>query len=82
MAGAGSTDVIEVDARGLYCPLPILRLSKALVLNPRWIAARLFATDPATSADVEAFCRERGHTLHSSRREGPVLVFEIEKRSS
>ena len=49
---------LEVDARGLLCPLPVLRLARALRRAPAGTVAVLLATDPAAVADVEAFCRE------------------------
>ncbi|HEX9287441.1 MAG TPA: sulfurtransferase TusA family protein [Thermoanaerobaculia bacterium] len=70
---------IEVDARGLLCPLPILRLARAFRGSPSGAVARLLATDPAAVADVEAFCREKGYTLLATDREGGVLRFRIRK---
>ena len=70
---------LEVDARGLLCPLPILRLARALRRAPAGTVAVLLATDPAAVADVEAFCRESAHTLLSTEREGPLYRFRVEK---
>jgi tRNA 2-thiouridine synthesizing protein A len=39
----------------------------------------LLATDPAAVGDVEAFCREKGHTLLATDREGEVLRFRVRK---
>ena len=63
---------ILVDARGLYCPIPVLRLARAFRGQPAGLTARLLATDPAAVEDVEVFCRERGHELVQSLREGDV----------
>jgi tRNA 2-thiouridine synthesizing protein A len=70
---------IEVDARGLLCPLPILRLARAFRHLPSGSVARLLATDPAAIPDVEAFCREKGHTLLATDRDGGVLRFLVRK---
>jgi tRNA 2-thiouridine synthesizing protein A len=70
---------IQVDARGLLCPIPILRLEKALRGEPGGTVALLRATDPAAVEDVRAFCRETGHSLLEERREGEVLIFRIRK---
>jgi tRNA 2-thiouridine synthesizing protein A len=70
-----------VDARGLYCPIPILRLAKAFRGQPAGVAARLLATDPAAVEDVDVFCRERGHELLESLREGDVFFFLVRKVS-
>jgi tRNA 2-thiouridine synthesizing protein A len=51
--------VILVDARGLRCPLPVLRLQARLEEADRWT---LLTDDPAAAVDVPAFARERGLT--------------------
>ena len=72
-------DEIEVDARGLYCPLPVLRLARALRAQPAGRVARLLATDPVSVQDVEVFCREQRATLLDSRRDGDVFAFRVRK---
>jgi tRNA 2-thiouridine synthesizing protein A len=75
------TDV-EVDARGLLCPLPILRLARAFRRAPAGTVARLLATDPAAVEDVETFCREGRHELLSTERDGTLLRFRVRKADS
>ena len=70
---------LEIDARGLLCPLPVLRLARALRKSPPGTVARLLATDPAAIEDVNAFCRETRHELVSLEREGKILRFRIRK---
>ena len=70
---------LEVDARGLLCPLPVLKLAKAIRQELPGTVARLLATDPAAVEDVEVFCRERGHGLLESRREDSTYLFLIRK---
>ena len=72
---------IEVDARGLWCPIPVLRLAKAIRTSPSGAVALLLATDPAAAEDVSVFCRERGHELLELAREGGVLSFRVRKGS-
>ena len=72
---------LVVDARGLYCPIPILRLARAFRGRPDGAVARLLATDPAAVEDVDVFCREGGHELLDSRREGSLYSFRVKKRS-
>lgn len=57
----------EVDARGLLCPLPVLRLRKRLLALQPGQALRLVATDPAAMIDVPHFCAEGGHVLRATR---------------
>ena len=53
----------EVDARGLNCPLPILRTKKALNDMQSGEVIRVVATDPASVRDFEAFARQTGNSL-------------------
>ena len=73
-------DEVLVDAKGLYCPIPILRLAKVLRGKPAGILVRLLATDPAAVEDVEVFCRELGHELVEARGDGEVFTFLVRGR--
>ena len=53
-----SQPLIRIDARGLRCPLPVLRLRK--LAEGKSGRVELLADDPAAEADVPAFARERG----------------------
>ena len=53
----------EIDARNLLCPLPVLRLRRALQALPLGGRVALIATDPAAVLDVPHFCAEAGHRL-------------------
>ena len=57
----------EVDARGLNCPLPILRTKKALSEMQSGQLLRILATDPGAGEDLQAFARQTGHTLETER---------------
>ncbi len=59
------TCTLEIDARHLLCPLPVLRLRKALQPLPAGATVRLVATDPAAVIDVPHFCTQGGHELVS-----------------
>ena len=52
---------LEIDALGLLCPLPVLRLRKRLSGQPSGAVVRLLADDPAAAIDVPHFCNEAGH---------------------
>ncbi|WP_112873337.1 sulfurtransferase TusA family protein [Paracoccus endophyticus] len=54
---------LELDARHLLCPLPVLRLRRALSALPPGAQVALIATDPAAVLDVPHFCAEAGHVL-------------------
>jgi len=53
----------DVDARGLNCPLPILRAKKALAEMSSGEVLRVTATDPGSVRDFQAFARQTGNTL-------------------
>lgn len=66
-----------LDAKGLNCPLPILRAKKALKDMPTGAVLQILATDPGAVKDFEAFCRTTGNELMSSSNAGGVYTFEI-----
>ncbi len=57
------TGEATVDARGLRCPMPVIRLAKAARDLPDGAVVTVLATDPAARHDVPAWARMRGHTL-------------------
>ena len=59
---------VEVDARGLACPLPILRLAQAARALQPGAQILLLATDPAAETDLEAWCVATGHQLLSTEQ--------------
>lgn len=57
---------LELDARGLKCPLPILRTKKALSGMQPGQVLKVVTTDPGSVKDFEAFARQTGHVLESA----------------
>jgi tRNA 2-thiouridine synthesizing protein A len=55
--------MIEVDARGLKCPLPIIRAAQAARRAEPGELLTVLSTDPAAEPDFQAWCRMRGHEL-------------------
>jgi tRNA 2-thiouridine synthesizing protein A len=70
-----------VDAKGLNCPLPILKAKKALKDVPAGGTLEVLATDPGSVADFQAFCRATGNELLESTQEGDVYRFVIKHLS-
>jgi tRNA 2-thiouridine synthesizing protein A len=66
-----------LDAKGLNCPLPILRAKKALKELPTGGTLEIQATDPGAVKDFEAFCRTTGNELLESRVDGKTYVFVV-----
>ncbi|HXE17288.1 MAG TPA: sulfurtransferase TusA family protein [Stellaceae bacterium] len=71
---------VLLDAKGLKCPLPVLKARKAMKALAPGAVLRVLATDPGAVGDFTHFCAVTGHRLLEHRAEGDgVLVFEIEK---
>jgi tRNA 2-thiouridine synthesizing protein A len=70
---------VQVDAKGLNCPLPVLRAKKGLKDVPAGGTMEVLSTDPGAVKDFEAFCRQTGNELVESREEGGVFTFLIRR---
>ena len=63
MNPAAGSNPIQVDARGLHCPLPVIRLAEAARGAPPGARIVVLASDPAARHDIPAWCRMRDHEL-------------------
>lgn len=72
----------EVDARGLNCPLPILRCKKGLSDMQAEQTLKIMATDPGSVKDFAAFCKQTGHELIQLDEEEGLFTFYIKKKIS
>ena len=68
-----------LDAKGLNCPLPILKAKKALKEVSTGGTLEILATDPGAVADFQAFCRTTGNELLEHSEEGGVYRFVLKK---
>jgi tRNA 2-thiouridine synthesizing protein A len=68
-----------VDARGYRCPVPTLRLRKALEVAPSGEIVRLIADDPLARIDVPAFIAEIGYELVNASLTDQLLTFDVRK---
>lgn len=69
-----------LDAKGLNCPLPILKTKKALQGLQSGGLLEVLATDPGAVADFQSFCRQTGNELVSSSQEGNVYKFVLKRK--
>jgi tRNA 2-thiouridine synthesizing protein A len=69
----------SLDARGLNCPLPILRTKKALTALGSGETLAVMSTDPGSLKDMQAFCKQTGHELVSSSTNQGEFEFLIRK---
>ena len=69
----------ELDARGLNCPLPILRTKKALGGLASGEVLKVISTDPGSVKDMQAFAKQTGNVLLSSAESSGEFVFFIQR---
>jgi tRNA 2-thiouridine synthesizing protein A len=69
-----------LDARGLKCPLPVLRARKAIQALTQGAVLHVLATDPGSVSDFQAFCEATGHVLVERGEEGGAFSFRVRKR--
>ncbi len=68
-----------LDAKGLNCPLPILKAKKALKDVPAGEVLEILTTDPGSVADFQAFCRQTGNELMESTSDESTFRFLIKR---
>jgi len=68
-----------LDCTGLVCPLPVIKLSKALKAAAPGAVIELLATDPGSVADLEAFERQTGHRVLERSEANGVFRFLVQR---
>lgn len=72
-------EIKELDCRGLSCPLPVLRATRALRDLQAGARLRVLATDSNAPADFRAMCEVTAHTLEESARDGDVFTIVVRR---
>lgn len=70
----------ELDARGLNCPLPILKAKKALAEMEAGEVLRIVATDTGSVRDFQAFAKQTGNALVSHTQNGREFIFLMRRK--
>ena len=70
----------NVDARGLNCPMPIVRTAQAVKTLPSGAIVEVLATDPGSQKDFTAWCRSTGNELVEQSSDGAVYRFVIRRK--
>ncbi len=70
----------ELDARGLNCPLPILRAKKALTDMTGGQVLRILSTDPGSVKDFQAFAKQTGNELVASAENNKEFEFYLKRK--
>ncbi len=71
---------LEVDASGLNCPLPLLRLKKGLMEIEQGAVVKIIATDPAAHLDIGVFADQVGHKIIEFTKDDGKQIFYIRKK--
>ena len=74
--------LIELDTRGLLCPLPVLKLRKLIKSIEHKDKIKLITDDPAAIVDVPHFCNEQGHQILESFKENDYDLFIIDSSTN
>ena len=73
-------NVVEVDATGLQCPMPLLKAKRALNAMQSGERLQVLATDGGSVRDFTVFCEQSGHTLLASDEDKGVYRYLLQKR--
>jgi tRNA 2-thiouridine synthesizing protein A len=71
---------VELDASGLNCPLPLLRLKKALITMSSGDVVKVIATDPAAHLDFGVYANQTGHHIIHLAKEVDRQIFYVKKK--
>jgi tRNA 2-thiouridine synthesizing protein A len=77
--GAQKMNDNTLDARGLLCPLPVLRANKSLRALAFGDELKVVASDPSAPADFRSFCETAGHDLLDCHEEDGAFVITLRK---
>ena len=72
-----SQELKTVDARGLLCPLPVIRTQERVKQLAPGTILKVLATDPGSLEDIPAWCRVHGHTVLETRRERDNILLVL-----
>ena len=75
------SDIVEVDARRLFCPLPVIRLQNCINKQASGARVRIVSTDPGSMNDIPTWCRINHHELLESEERDGEYVFVVQKGS-
>ncbi len=70
-----------VDYKGLFCPMPIVKISRAIKEIEVGQVLEMLADDPGSKADMQAWARQTGHELVSMVEESGLFKFYVRRKS-
>jgi tRNA 2-thiouridine synthesizing protein A len=70
---------LELDLKGLMCPLPMVRVSQNITNIPVGGIMRAVATDPGSLADIPSWAKSTGHEVVKQERQDGAFVFYVKR---
>ena len=74
-----SSELIELDARRMLCPMPVIKLQNCIMQQPIGTRVEITCTDPGALSDIPAWCRINGHRIISSVEREYEIIIVVEK---
>jgi len=71
--------LVELDARRLLCPLPVIKLQNCVNQQPAGTRVEITCTDPGALNDIPAWCRINGHSIISTLEQDYEYIIVVEK---
>jgi tRNA 2-thiouridine synthesizing protein A len=79
MSDTGDSGRLIVDTRGMFCPIPIIKISEAIQNVEKGSVVELISDDPAIALDLPAWCTSTGHTIVHESKQGSVHSYRVKK---
>ena len=73
------SDIVELDARRLLCPMPVIRLQDCVNRQPPGTRVRITCTDPGTLNDIPTWCRINSHRVLTIDQQPQEITFLVQK---
>jgi tRNA 2-thiouridine synthesizing protein A len=70
---------VELDARRLLCPMPVIRLQDCIEKQPGGAQVRITCSDPGTLNDIPSWCRINGHRVLATEEQDDEYIFLVQK---
>ncbi len=71
---------LELDCRGLNCPMPILKTKKSIEGLASGEVLKLISTDPGSANDMDAWSKRTGNPILKTEKEGGDYIFFVQKK--
>jgi len=73
------SDIVELNAHRLLCPMPVIRLQDCINRQPPGTRVQISCTDPGTLNDIPTWCRINGHRVLTIDQQEDEIIFLVQK---